>query len=63
MGGNQEKAQQTGVRFLTDWQLPNSHRDVKYSTGNTVNNIVITIFSARWVMEISGEHSVRYMIS
>ena len=25
----------------TNWKLQNSHRDVKYSTGNRVNNIVI----------------------
>ena len=28
--------------------------DVKYSLGNTVNNIVITTYSARWVLEILG---------
>ena len=28
----------------------------KYSTGNIVNNIVITTYGARWVLEISGEH-------
>ena len=28
----------------TNWQLQNSHRDVKYSIGNIVNNIVITIY-------------------
>ena len=25
----------------TDWQLQNTHRDVKYSIGNIVNNIII----------------------
>ena len=36
----------------TSWQLQKSHRDVKYSTGNIVSNIVITINGARWVLEI-----------
>ena len=29
-----------------------THRDVKYSTGNTVNDIAITMHSARWVVQI-----------
>ena len=32
----------------------NGHRDVKYSTGNRVNKIVITIYGARCVLELSG---------
>ena len=36
----------------TNWQLQNSHEDVKYSVGNTVNNIVITMHGARLVLEI-----------
>ena len=32
---------------------------VKYSIGNIVNNIVITMYHARWVLEISrGDHFV-----
>ena len=27
----------------TNWQLQNSHGDVKYSIGNIVNNVVITM--------------------
>ena len=27
----------------TNWLLQNSHRDIKYSIGNIVNNIVITM--------------------
>ena len=38
----------------TDWQLQNSHGDVKCSAGNTVSNTVITACGARWVVEISG---------
>ena len=32
-----------------------SHRGVKYSIGNAVSNIVVTIFGVRWALEISGE--------
>ena len=45
----------------THWQLQNSHRNVKYSMGNIVNNIVITMCGARWVPEISEEHFVDCM--
>ena len=31
----------------------NSHGDVKFSIGNIVNNIVITMYGARWVLELS----------
>ena len=37
----------------TNWQLQNSHRDVNYSIENVVNNTVITVYGARWVLEIS----------
>ena len=33
----------------TDWQLQNSHGDVKYSIGNTVSNSLIPMYGARWV--------------
>lgn len=36
-----------------------SYRDVKYSTRNIANNIVIVMDGAR-VLEISGEHFVKY---
>lgn len=29
-------------------------QNVKYSTGNLVSNIVISIYGARWVLELSG---------
>ena len=29
----------------------NSHRDVNCSVGNTVNNIVITMYGVRWVLK------------
>ena len=31
----------------TNWQLQSSHRDVKYSTRNVINNIIITMCGAR----------------
>ena len=35
----------------TNWQLQNSHEDVKDSIGKTVNNIVIMVYNARWVLD------------
>ena len=34
--------------------LQDGHGDVKYSTGNTVNNIKITMDGARWALDLSG---------
>lgn len=33
----------------TNWQLHNSHGNVNYSIGNTVNNTIITMYGARAV--------------
>lgn len=33
----------------------NSYGDIKYSIGNTVNNIVITRYSIRWALDFMGE--------
>ena len=38
----------------TECLLQNSHGDVKYSVGDVVNNIVITMYGARWVLKILG---------
>ena len=35
---------------------------IKESTGNIVNNTVTTMCGVRWVLEIPGEHSVKYVI-
>ena len=35
-----------------NWYLQNSYRDINYSIGNIDNNIVITMYGARWVQEI-----------
>ena len=37
----------------TNGQLQNSHEDVKYSIGNIVNNIVIVMHSAKWLLHLS----------
>ena len=39
----------------TNWQLQNSPRDVKDSIGNMGNNVVVTTYDARWLLDISGE--------
>lgn len=41
-----------------NWRLQNSHRTVKNSLGNVVNNIVITMYSARWVLDLSGDYFI-----
>ena len=41
-----------GLRCI-NWLLKNSHGDVKYSTGNIVNDIVITMYNVRWVGDLS----------
>ena len=35
-----------------NWQLQNNHGDAKYSTGNIVNNIVISMCGVRWVLDL-----------
>ena len=35
--------------------VTNSHGDMKYSTRNIVSDIVITVYSARWILEILGK--------
>ena len=37
----------------TDWQLQNGHGEVTFSTGNTVNSIVVTMYGASWVLKIN----------
>lgn len=38
----------------THWQSQNSQGDVKYGTGNRVDNIEITMYGARWVLDLWG---------
>ena len=38
---------------ISHMQLQNIHGDGMYSIGIIVNNIVITMYGARWVLELS----------
>ena len=38
------------------------HRDVKYRVANVINNIIIIMYGARWVLEILGGHTL-YILS
>ena len=42
--------------------VTNSHRDVKYSRGIILNDVLINTNGARWVLEILRDHFVKYMI-
>ena len=44
----------------TNWYLQNSHGDVKYSTGNRVNSIVINMSGARWLLDSSRDSFKNY---
>ena len=46
----------------SNWWLQNGHGDVKYSIVTIVNNTVITMYGARWVLEILGNLFVKHMI-
>ena len=50
-----------GLRSTNGW-LQNSHGDVTYSMGNTVNAIVRAMYNARWAREISRGHFVSHII-
>ena len=39
----------------------NSHRDVEYSAGNIVSNVVITLYGASWALDLLGDHFVNYI--
>ena len=38
----------------TNWQLQNSHGDIKDSIGDIVNNILITMYGVEWVQYLFG---------
>ena len=42
----------------TYWWLQDSHRDVEYSIGNIIHNIIVTSLSVRWVQGLLGYHIV-----
>ena len=39
-----------------DWWLQSSHGDVRHRIEITINNTVITMYDASWVLEVLGEH-------
>ena len=41
-----------GLRNI-NWQLWISHRDVKFSTGNAVDDVIITMSGVRWELDLS----------
>lgn len=46
----------------TGWWLQSSHRNTERRIGNAVSNTVITTYGARGMLEISGEHFVKYTL-
>ena len=42
-----------GLRSTNRW-LQSSHGNVKYSLGNTVSNVAITVYGVRRVRDLSG---------
>ena len=46
----------------TDWQLQNSHGDIKYSIGNIAKDVVITKYGTSWYLKYQQEHFVKYML-
>ena len=50
-----EGAEVMGERDEETKKLHNSHEDVKYIIGNVDNNTGITMYGARWVLELSME--------
>ena len=61
MGPENEHVYQI-LNRCTNWQLQNSHRDVAYSIGNVVSDVVVAMYSARSVLGMLGEHFVKRII-
>lgn len=51
IGGLGEKEKELRSR---NWQLENRHWNVKYKLGNTGNNIEITMYGARGIIDLWG---------
>ena len=45
----------------TSWQLQTSHRNVKYSIRNIINNIVITMHGISGGNRLIGDHFISYI--
>ena len=48
------------LKTCTNSRLYKQSRDVKYNIGNIVSNVVITMYGARWVLDLVGDHIVSY---
>ena len=51
-GSSRDQVKKVKGLRSTNWWLQNSHGNVGYGMENTVKNIVITMYGARWVLEI-----------
>ena len=51
-GGREVEGRAEVKGLSTDWLLQNGHESVKYSVGNIVSDIVITMYGVRWVLEL-----------
>ena len=51
--GTKGRVKKVKGRSSTGWSIMNSHEDVKSSTGNIVDNPVVTVDGARWVLDLS----------
>ena len=45
----------------TKWHLQNRHGDAKFSIVNIVNNTVIIMYDAMWVLYLLGDHLVTHI--
>ena len=57
VGCQMGKGMRDGWKVWSDWEVQiasynSSHEDVKYRIENTGNNIVITIYAAKWVLDL-----------
>ena len=56
-GGSGEKVDRIKKYNLVSYKM---HRDIKFGIGNTVNNIVKTMYGVRWVLNLLEDHFISY---
>lgn len=49
-----------GIKSVQTALYKDSHSNVKCSVGNVVNNIVTTLYTARWVLDLCGADRFSY---
>ena len=54
MGGMERWVKKVKGLRRTNWLLQNRHGYIKYSIGNIVNNILITMYGVRWLQDLLG---------